>query len=106
MRMGNKIKDQGNRNQGPFNFIQTRFVVNLWPRTHSVIFIPLIRRVDLEAEIQKNKALEGDVENFQRRQRYQDEIKVLEQKRPWLEYEDKRLEWNAEKEKLKEKVCE
>jgi len=60
-------------------------------------------RVDLDAEIQKNKALEGDVENFQRRQRFQDEIKVLEQKRPWLEYEAKRLEFSREKDKLKEK---
>ena len=60
--------------------------------------------MDLDAEIQKNKALEGDVENFQRRQRFQDEIKVLEQKRPWLEYEAKRLEFSREKDKLKEKV--
>ena len=58
----------------------------------------------MDSEIQKNKALEGDVENFQRRQRFMDEIKVLEQKRPWLEYETKRIEWNQQKEKLKEKV--
>ena len=75
--------------------LASRFLCN--PR--SIIF-----RVDLDSEIQKNKALEGDVENFQRRQRFMDEIKVLEQKRPWLEYETKRIEWNQQKEKLKEKV--
>jgi len=60
-------------------------------------------RVDLESEIQKNKALEADVENFQRRKKYMDEIGVLNKKRPWLEYEAKRVEWISEKDKLKDK---
>ena len=61
--------------------------------------------MDLDTEIQKNKALEGDVENFQKRQGLEDKIKFLEKKRPWLEYGAKKDEWTAEKDKLKEKVC-
>ena len=59
--------------------------------------------MDLDAEIQKNKAMEGDVQNFQRREALQRNVDDLEKKRVWLEYEVKRQEWMEQKEKLKDK---
>lgn len=44
----------------------------------------------LEQERQKNARLEQDVKNYEERERHLSKIKILQMKRPWVEYDEKR----------------
>lgn len=44
----------------------------------------------LEQEKQKNARLEQDVKNFEERERHLYKIKILQMKKPWVEYDEKR----------------
>ncbi|KAL5004129.1 hypothetical protein ScPMuIL_017585 [Solemya velum] len=59
----------------------------------------------MEQEKQKNARLEQDVKNYEERQKFLGTIKIMEMKRPWVEYEEKRKlfqEMKQEKEKKAE----
>ncbi|XP_041363245.1 structural maintenance of chromosomes protein 5-like [Gigantopelta aegis] len=51
----------------------------------------------LEQEKQKNVRLEQDVKNYEDRRHHLEKIKIMQMKRPWLEYEEKRKQFNADK---------
>ncbi|XP_064607700.1 structural maintenance of chromosomes protein 5-like [Liolophura sinensis] len=55
----------------------------------------LFQRV--EQEVQKNSHLEHEVKNYEERQRHLEKIKLLEMKKPWVEYEEQRRHYQAEK---------
>ncbi|XP_063435345.1 structural maintenance of chromosomes protein 5-like [Mytilus trossulus] len=44
----------------------------------------------LDQEKQKNARLEQDVKNFEERERHLSKIQILQMKRPWVEYDEKR----------------
>ncbi|XP_013378683.1 structural maintenance of chromosomes protein 5 [Lingula anatina] len=52
-----------------------------------------------EDAVQKNSRLEGDVQQYQQRERYRQKIELLQKKRPWVEYEEKRSQFTKEKER-------
>ncbi|KAL3866036.1 hypothetical protein ACJMK2_043377 [Sinanodonta woodiana] len=60
----------------------------------------------LEQEKQKNARLEQDVKNFEERENYLEKIKILQMKKAWVEYEEKRRLYVDVKEQQKLKAME
>ncbi|KAK3581703.1 hypothetical protein CHS0354_031101 [Potamilus streckersoni] len=60
----------------------------------------------LEQEKQKNARLEQDVKNFEERENYLEKIKILQMKKAWVEYEEKRRLYVNVKEQQKLKAME
>ncbi|XP_069138158.1 structural maintenance of chromosomes protein 5-like [Argopecten irradians] len=51
----------------------------------------------LEQKINKNSRLEQDVKNFQERERHLEKVAMLQKKRPWIEYDEKRKAYDTVK---------
>ncbi|OWF46168.1 Structural maintenance of chromosomes protein 5 [Mizuhopecten yessoensis] len=51
----------------------------------------------LAQNINKNSRLEQDVKNFQERERHLEKVEILQKKRPWIEYDEKRKAYDVVK---------